>query len=155
MGAVIGGLKLTRAAILALLKKKRKIAQNFEAAKNIKKGTLERAHLKRDYDVRSYQGTSHKPQSASALDKQRFQSDEVFMDGLAQSGAGNIVKKVAAKNRKQVLNLAKRFRASGGKLSEYKKPSDVYAEVSALRRVKAKMKKKKKVIKPTVFNYPG
>ena len=149
------GLKLTRAAILALLKKKRPIAQSFEAAKNLKKGTLERAALKRDYDVRLYQGTAQKPQSAAALDKQRMQSNEIFMDALAQSGAGNLVKKLAAKNRRQVLSLAKRFRSRGGKLSEYKKPSDVYAEVSALRRVKAKMKKKKKVVKPTMFNYPG
>jgi len=149
------GLKLTKAAILALLRKKRKLAQNFEGAKNLRKGNLERSALKRDYDVRLYQGKAHTPQPASTLDKQRFQSDEVFMDGLAQSPAGALVKKFSAQNRKQVLSLVKKFRAKGGKISEYKKPSDVYAEVSALRRVKAKMKKKKKVLKPTMFNYPG
>ena len=64
------GLKLTKAAILALLKKKRKTGQLLEAGANRKKGTLERAHLKRDGDVRRMQGTGNKPQKPSDKEKQ-------------------------------------------------------------------------------------
>tara|TARA_R110002051_G_scaffold305527_1_gene375556 strand:+ start:88 stop:522 length:435 start_codon:yes stop_codon:yes gene_type:complete len=136
----MSGLALTRAAILALLKKKRKVGQSFEAAKNLKKGTLERSHLKRDHDVRSFQGTANKPQKASAKERQQFQSNEVFMGGLSQSNAGGLVKKLATKNRKELLKLAKRFRKKGGKLSEYKGKNKVYAEVDALRKAKSAYK---------------
>tara|TARA_Y100000310_G_scaffold327012_1_gene392735 strand:+ start:1579 stop:2022 length:444 start_codon:yes stop_codon:yes gene_type:complete len=136
----MSGLKLTKAAILALLKKKRKVGQIFEAGANRKKGTLERAHLKRDFQVRSMQGTGNKPHKPSDVEKQQFQSNEMFMDSLDQGGASKVVAKYRAKNRKQLLKLVKRFRAKGGKLSEYKGKNKVYAEVKALRKAKADYK---------------
>ena len=131
------GLKLTKAAILALLKKKRKTGQLLEAGANRKKGTLERAHLKRDGDVRRMQGTGNKPQKPSDKEKQRFQSNDMFMDALDQGGAGKAVANLRAKNRKQTLSLAKRYKKKGGKLSDYKGKNKVYEEVSALRKAKA------------------
>ena len=139
----MSALRLTKAAILAILKKKRKIGQTFEAAANRKKGTLERAHLKRDHDVRAAQGKTNKPQSQADKKRQQFQSNEIFMSGLEQSTAPGLVQKMVTKNRKQLLSLAKKFRKRGGKLSEYKKKNPVYAEVANLRKVKAAYKSRK------------
>ena len=66
------------------------------------------------------------------------------MGGLEQSTAPSLVKKMSRKNRKQILSLVKKFRAKGGKLSEYKGKNKVYAEVAGLRKAKAAYKKQNK-----------
>jgi hypothetical protein len=83
------------------------------------------------------QGTGNKPQKPSDKEKQRFQSNDIFMDALDQGGASKAVANLRAKNRKQTLSLAKRYKKKGGKLSDYKGKNKVYEEVSALRKAKA------------------
>ncbi len=135
MGAVTGGLKLTRAAILAYLKKNRKRLQTWEATqlKSKSMGIPERSFLQRDPQVRAGMGKK----GTGPVRYDRLLSDFNYQALPAH-------KKVTtelAKTRKKVTSAAKKFRKKGGKLSQYKGPSEVYKTVRALRKIKAKRSK--------------
>ena len=132
------GLKLTKAALLAYLKKYRKGLQNLETTASFGKpgaqkgGALERAHLLKDEKVRVGLRSSG---SKTGLSR----AEEKFGDALSQTPAiekltlnfGNVIKK----RRSKVAKAAKRYRGTGGKLSDFKGPNPIYAKVAQLRKI--------------------
>ena len=149
MGAVIGGLKLTRAAILALLKKKRKALQIWEAKKSTSMGIAERSHLRRDPHIRARMG---KKEIKRGLGPMEIQLGDLMGQTAPMKRAKNILAGRMAAKRRKVTSAVKKGRKKGIKLSEYKSPNPVYQTVSRLRKFQAKTRKKSEA--PTLFNYP-
>jgi len=142
-------LKLTKAAILAYLKKNRKRLQIWETrqAKTRGMGIPERSFLQRDPVVRAGMGKKRL--------KEEVQYDRLLSDfNYKALPAHKKLTTELAKTRTKVTSAVKKFRSKGGKLSEYKEPNPVYKTVRALRKIKAKRTKKRKTEAPTVFNYP-
>ena len=145
----MSGLKITKAAILAFLKKHRKPLQTWEAKKNTSMGIAERSHLRRDPHVRSRMG---KKETKRGLGPMEVQLGELLSQTPTMKRASNILAGQMAKKRRKVTRAAKKFRGRGGKLSEYKGPNPVYNTVARLRKLQAKPRKSN--VKPTLFNFP-
>jgi len=133
------GLKLTKAAILAYLKKNRKRLQIWEAKKNLKKGITEKVFLQRDPQVRAGMGKISKPiKGVLSRAEQRF--GDILGELPTVKKVRNVLDKEMASSRRKVTSAAKKYRKKGGKLSDYKEPNPVYKRVEALRKLKRKQK---------------
>ena len=149
-------LKLTRAAILAFLKKNRKSLQIWEAGRLKAKGMgiPERSFLQKDPSVIAKMGNVGR---AKGKGYGITPAEQRFGDLVTQTGATKkVLNKIASqmkKKRRKVTSAAKKFRGMGGQLSEYKGPNPVYQTVKKLRKLMPK--KRKKTEAPTMFNYPG
>lgn len=143
------GLKLTRAAILAFLKKNRKPLQVWEAKKSTSMGIAERSHLRRDPHVRSRMG---KKETKRGLGPMEIQLGDLMGQTAPMKRAANILAGRMAKKRRKVTSAVKKGRKKGIKLSEYKGPNPVYQTVKKLRKLQAKPRKRSEA--PTLFNFP-
>ena len=139
----MSGLKLTKAAILAYLKKNRKPLQVWEANKNLKKGIVERNYLQSHPTVRASMGLG--PRGNPDTPIETFLRITLPETKSAQKVLGKLTA-FTEKKRRKVTRAAKKFRKKGGKLSEYKGKNPVYAKVDALRKLKAKQEKKTGII---------
>jgi len=142
------GLKLTKAAILAFLKKHRKPLQTWEAKKSRSKGIAERSFLRRDPHVRSRMSKK----GEAGLGPVEMELGELLGQTAPMKRARNILADRMAAKRRKVTSAVKKFRKKGGKLSEYKVPNPVYQTVKKLRKLQAKPRKRSE--EPTMFNYP-
>ena len=142
------GLKLTKAALLAFLKKNRKPLQTWEAKKNLKMGISERSFLRRDPHVRSRMGKK----GEAGLGPVEMQLGELLGQAAPVKRAMNILADRMAVKRRKVTRAVKKYRKKGGKLSDYKIPNPVYQTVKKLRKLQAKPKKSR--AESTMFNYP-
>ena len=151
----MSGLKLTKAAILAFLKKHRKPLQIWEAKNSRTMGITERNYLQRNPSVRAKQGgnRSKTGRRYGAASSGELKVWDAYDGGGAVQGATQRLEAHMAKRRRKVTGAVKKFRKRGGKLSEYKQPNEVYATVRKLRSMLPKGTKKKKE-KLTLFNFP-
>jgi len=142
------GLKLTKAALLAFLKKNRKPLQTWEAKKNLKMGIAERSFLRRDPHVRSRIGKK----GEAGLGPVEMQFGDIVGEVPSVKRLMNILGKEMASSRRKVTSATKKYRKKGGKLSDYKEPNPVYQTVKKLRKLQAKPRKSR--AESTMFNYP-
>ena len=153
MGA-LAGLKLTRAAILAYLKKNRKSLQAWEARNNPKMGVAERNFLQKDPSVLAKMGGNRskgKRGGYGSATSGELKDWDTFGGGDAVKGVLQKITNQMAKKRRKVTSAVKKGRKKGIKLSEYKGPNQTYMTVKKLRKLLPKNRKKSEV--PTVFNY--
>ena len=156
MGAVTGGLKLTRAAILAFLKKHRKPLQVWEARNNPKMGVAERNYLQRHPSVVAKMGGTTKGRKRKGAYGTATPGEvrdwDTLGGGDAVKGVVRILSNQMAKKRRKVTSAVKKGRKKGIKLSEYKGPNQTYETVRKLRKLIPKGRKKSEA--PTMFNFP-
>ena len=156
MGAVTGGLKLTRAAILAYLKKNRKSLQAWEARNNPKMGVAERNFLQKNPSVIAKMGGTTKGRKRKGAygtaTSGELKDWDTFGGGDAVKGVLQKITNQMAKKRRKVTSAVKKGRKKGIKLSEYKGPNQTYMTVKKLRKLIPKGRKKSEV--PTMFNFP-
>ena len=132
------GLKITKAALLAFLKKHRKGLQLLETTSSFGKkgaergGALERAYLLQDPKVRAGIGSKGAKTGLSSAERK-------FGDAISQTPAMKqataSLQNITKKKRRKVASAAKKYRGAGGKLSDFKGPNPVYAKVAQLRKI--------------------
>ena len=148
-------LKLTKAAILAFLKKHRKPLQVWEAKNNLKMGVTERSYLQRHPSVVAKMGGNRSKGTRGSYGS-ATPGEVRDWDALGGSDAvKGVMQKISnqmAKKRRKVTSAVKKGRKKGIKLSEYKGPNQTYMTVKKLRKLLPKNKKKSEA--PTMFNFP-
>ena len=113
--------KLTKAAVLKLLKKKR---PQLQALDDLAKGrNLERSAIRNDPAYRASQGTDRGLSGAQAMEALGF-GGKSPRSGPSVFGDAGRTKLLASRValRKEVTGLVKQLRKFGGKTSQYKKP---------------------------------
>ena len=148
-------LKLTRAAILAFLKKHRKPLQVWEAKNNLKMGVTERNYLQRHPSVVAKMGGNRSKGtrgSYGSATPSEVRDWEALGGSDAVKGVMQKISNQMAKKRRKVTSAVKKGRKKGIKLSEYKGPNQTYMTVKKLRKLLPKNKKKSEA--PTLFNFP-
>ena len=133
------GLRITKAALLAFLKKNRPSLHTWSASKNLKKGITEKNYLQWHATVRGGMGLKPKTNPDTNFEK-LIRLTLPDMPSMKRHSVN--IENIQRKKRKKVAKAATRYRKKGGKLSEYNTGNPVYQKVDALRKIKAKQEKK-------------
>lgn len=125
--------KLTKAAVLKLLKKKR---PQLQAIDDLAKGrNLERSAIRNDPAYRASQGTDRGLSGSQAMEALGFSSKP--RSGPSVFGDAGRKKLLASRGalRQEVTGLVKQLRSLGGKTKDYKKPG-MQKEINKMNRQK-------------------